>query len=49
MPFNFPFWLPFKSGIPNLALGNSILHRPSNTTPITGMAIEDLFKQAGFD
>lgn len=39
MPFNFPFWLPFKSAIPNLALGNSIILRPSDSTPLTGLAL----------
>ena len=29
MPWNFPFWLPFKSVIPPLVLGNSILLKHS--------------------
>ena len=48
-PFNFPFWLCFKSGIPTLALGNSILHKNSHSTPIMGLALEELFKEAGYE
>ena len=48
VPFNYPFWLTFKSLIPTLALGNSILHKSSHATPIMGFELEDLFKQAGY-
>ena len=49
MPFNYPFWLPFKSGIPNIALGNSILLRSSDSTPLIWLAIEELFREAGWE
>jgi len=29
MPWNFPIWLPMKSGIPTLALGNTIILKPA--------------------
>lgn len=29
VPFNFPFWLTFKSGVPMLAAGNTVLMRGS--------------------
>jgi succinate-semialdehyde dehydrogenase/glutarate-semialdehyde dehydrogenase len=48
-PFNFPFWLPFKSGIPNIALGNSVILRTADSTPFTGLAVEELFREAGWD
>ena len=42
-PFNFPFWLIFKGIIPILAAGNSALVRVSDSTPLTGLAAEELF------
>ena len=48
-PFNFPFWLCFKPVIPTLLLGNAVLHRPSDSTPLVGLGLEELFKEAGFD
>jgi succinate-semialdehyde dehydrogenase/glutarate-semialdehyde dehydrogenase len=35
-PFNFPFFLVFKGGLPNLLLGNVIISRNSDSTPILG-------------
>ena len=49
LPFNFPFWLAFKTGIPILALGNSLIVRPADSTPLTGLAFEELFREAGWD
>jgi len=48
-PFNFPFWLAFKGCIPSLLLGNTILHRNSDSTPLCGLAIEELMIEAGFE
>lgn len=45
LPFNFPFWLFFKSGIPMLSVGNSVLFRPADNCPLVGKAIEELFKE----
>ena len=55
IPFNYPIWLVFKSCIPSLALGNSIIMRPSDCSPLTGLAMEELFRfgviirEAGYD
>lgn len=49
VPFNFPFWLAFKPIIPYLVAGNAILMRNSDSTPLTGLALEELFKASGFD
>jgi succinate-semialdehyde dehydrogenase/glutarate-semialdehyde dehydrogenase len=48
-PFNFPFWICFKGVVPGILLGNSYIHRNSDSTPLTAVAIEELFKEAGFD
>ena len=48
-PFNFPFFLVFKGGIPALLMGNTLLHRPADSTPRVGKAVEDLMIQAGFN
>ena len=32
-PWNFPVWLPFKTCIPPLILGNSIMLKHSESTP----------------
>lgn len=49
VPFNFPFWTPLKMMIPALVAGNAILVRPSQTAPLTGMALLEVFRQSGFD
>lgn len=48
-PFNFPFWLAFKALMPGILLGNTYIARNSDSTPLTALAIEELFKEAGFD
>jgi len=48
VPFNFPFWLTFKPAVAIILLGNTILHRNAKTTPDCGLAIEKLFRDAGF-
>lgn len=43
IPFNFPLWLTFKSGLPMLAAGNTIICRNSDSSPRLAQAIEELF------
>ncbi|EGR32128.1 hypothetical protein IMG5_095240 [Ichthyophthirius multifiliis] len=49
LPFNFPFWFIFKGMISALSAGNSALVRVSDSTPLVGLAVQELFQKAGFD
>lgn len=49
IPFNFPFWLSFKGLTGTLLLGNSVMIRPSDSTPMVGEAIQQIFDKAGLD
>ncbi|MGW7822665.1 aldehyde dehydrogenase family protein [Streptomyces puniciscabiei] len=47
-PFNFPFLLSIKSVAPALALGNAVVLKPHQNTPITGgTLIAKIFEEAG--
>ncbi|MEU4150955.1 aldehyde dehydrogenase family protein [Streptomyces sp. NPDC026659] len=47
-PFNFPFLLSIKSVAPALALGNGVVLKPHQNTPVTGgTLIAKLFEDAG--
>ncbi len=47
VPFNFPFYLNFKGGLPNLLLGNVILARNSDSCPNVGRLVEEVLIKAG--
>lgn len=49
VPFNFPFWTPIKMIVPTLCAGNGVLIRPAQSCPLTGLALQEVFKHAGFD
>ncbi|MFG3499229.1 aldehyde dehydrogenase family protein [Streptomyces sp. NPDC047928] len=47
-PFNFPFFLSIKSVAPALALGNAVVLKPHQNTPIVGgTLIAKIFEDAG--
>ena len=48
VPWNFPFWIPFKSMIPPFVAGNPILLKQAPATPLCSLAIHKLFTDGGF-
>lgn len=47
-PWNYPFQLAMIPVLSALVSGNTVLLKPSEVTPMVGLLIERLFKQAGF-
>lgn len=46
-PWNFPLAIPLGEVVMALMAGNSVVLKPSELTPLTGLKIKDLFERAG--
>jgi succinate-semialdehyde dehydrogenase/glutarate-semialdehyde dehydrogenase len=47
-PWNYPFSIPVMTILMALVAGNTVILKPSEKSPLTGLKIGELFREAGF-
>jgi len=47
MPFNFPLWMTFKTSVPHLLAGNTVILKPAENTPGCAEALTAIAREAG--
>ncbi len=48
MPWNFPIWQVMRFAIPTTLVGNTVILKHSNAVPGCALAIEEMFRKAGY-
>lgn len=48
MPWNFPFWQLVRAAIPALIAGNTVVMKHASNVPQCALAIDSIFREAGF-
>jgi len=47
-PWNYPLTMAISDGVPAIAAGNTVVHKPDSQTPLTALAAVELLRDAGF-